>query len=65
MEMRVSLVEMNVEMSVEMVMLKGISPAGILPHPLHPINNTPNNQSKPIVLTPSLIASLPLHNFSL
>ena len=30
------------------------SPAGILPNPLHPINNTPNNQSKPIVSTPSL-----------
>ena len=29
------------------------SPAGILPNPLHPINNTPNNQSKPIVPTPS------------
>ena len=26
-----------------------ISPAGILPNPLHPPNNTPNNQSKPIV----------------
>ena len=33
---------------------KGTSPAGILPNPLHPINNTPNNQSKPIVPTPSL-----------
>ena len=30
------------------------SPAGILPNPLHPINNTPNNQSKPIVPTLSL-----------
>lgn len=30
------------------------SPAGILPNPLHPPNNTPNNQSKPIVPTPSL-----------
>ena len=30
------------------------SPAGILPNPPHPINNTPNNQSKPIVPTPSL-----------
>ena len=27
--------------------------AGILPNPLHPINNTPNNQSKPIASTPS------------
>ena len=33
---------------------EGISPAGILPNPLHPPNNTPNNQSKPIVPTPSL-----------
>ena len=33
---------------------KGTSPAGILSPPLHPINNTPNNQSKPIVPTPSL-----------
>ena len=33
---------------------KGTSPAGILPPPLHPPNNTPNNQSKPIVPTPSL-----------
>lgn len=30
------------------------SPTAILPNPLHPINNTPNNQSKPIVPTPSL-----------
>lgn len=27
--------------------------APLLPPPLHPINNTPNNQSKPIVPTPS------------
>ena len=33
---------------------EGTRPAGILPNPLHPINNTPNNQSKPIVPTPSL-----------
>ena len=33
---------------------KGTIPAGILPPPLHPLNNTPNNQSKPIVPTPSL-----------
>ena len=33
---------------------KETSPAGILPNPLHPPNNTPNNQSKPIVPTPSL-----------
>ena len=32
---------------------KGTSPAGILPPPLYPPNNTPNNQSKPIVPTPS------------
>lgn len=30
------------------------SPAALLPNPLHPINNTPNNQSKPIVPTLSL-----------
>lgn len=40
---------MNVELNVEMVMLKKLKPAAILPNPLHPINNTPNNQSKPIV----------------
>lgn len=28
---------------------EGTSPTAILPNPLHPINNTPNNQSKPIV----------------
>lgn len=44
----------NVEMSVEMVMLKRLVPAGI-PfntnlHPPHPLPN----QSKPIVPTPSL-----------
>ena len=33
---------------------KGTSPAGILPNPLHPPNNTHPNQSKPIVPTPSL-----------
>ena len=33
---------------------KGTSPAALLPPPLHPSNNTPNNQSKPIVPTPSL-----------
>lgn len=32
---------------------KGTNPAGILPNPLHPPNNTPNNQSKPIVPPPS------------
>ena len=30
---------------------KGTSPAALLPNPPHPINNTPNNQSKPIVPT--------------
>ena len=30
---------------------KGTRAAGILPNPLHPPNNTPNNQSKPIVPT--------------
>lgn len=33
---------------------EGTRLAGILPNPLHPINNTPNNQSKPIASTPSL-----------
>lgn len=35
---------------------EGTSPTAILPNPLHPINNTPNNQSKPIVPTPSPIS---------
>lgn len=39
---------------------KGTNPAAFLPNPLHPINNTPNNQSKPIVLAPSLSPSLSL-----
>lgn len=30
------------------------SPAALLSPPLHPPNNTPNNQSKPIAPTPSL-----------
>ena len=33
---------------------KGTNPAGILPPPLHPTNNTLNNQSKLIAPTPSL-----------
>ena len=33
---------------------KRTTPTPFLPLPLHPINNTPNNQSKPIVPTPSL-----------
>lgn len=33
---------------------KGTYPAAFLPNPLHPTNNTLNNQSKPIVPTPSL-----------
>ena len=33
---------------------KGTSPAALLSPPLHPINNTPNNQSKPIAPTLSL-----------
>ena len=45
-ELGVIVMEMNVELNVEMVMLKRlISPLFFL----HPINNTPNNQSKPIV----------------
>jgi hypothetical protein len=51
--MRVIVIVVNVEMRVEMVMLKILKVAGILSPPLHPINNTPNNQSKPIVPTPS------------
>lgn len=53
-ELDVIMMEMDVEMSVEMVMLKKLVPTAILPNPLYPINNTPNNQSKPIVPTPSL-----------
>lgn len=55
--MRVIVVVMSVEMSVEMAMLKTKFTA-ILPNSLHPPNNTPNNQSKPIVPTPSLSRSL-------
>ena len=33
---------------------EGTSPTALLSPPLHPTNNTPNNQSKPIVSTPSL-----------
>ena len=40
---------------------KGTSPAGILPNSPHPINNTPNNQSKPIVPLPLFLS----YNFSL
>lgn len=32
---------------------EGTRVAALLSPPLHPINNTPNNQSKPIVPTPS------------
>ena len=35
---------------------KGISPAAILPNPLHPPLHPPNNQSKPIVPTLSPIS---------
>ena len=35
---------------------KGTRPAGILPNPLHPPNNTLPNQSKPIVPTLSPIS---------
>lgn len=41
---------------------EGTRVAALLSPPLHPINNTPNNQSKPIVPTPSLSLS---YNFSL
>ena len=33
---------------------KRIRLAAFLPNPLHPTNNTPNNQSKPIAPTPFL-----------
>ena len=46
--MRVIVVVVNVEIRVEMDVLKELVHAGILPNSLHPINNTPNNQSKPI-----------------
>lgn len=39
------------------------SPAGILPNPSHLPNNTPNNQSKPIVPIPSFSLSFPLITF--
>lgn len=45
MEMRVIVVVVNVEIRVEMDMLKGTSPAAILHPSPHPIPN----QSKPIV----------------
>lgn len=51
--MRVIVVVVNVEIRVEMDMLKGTRLAAILHPPLHPLPN----QSKPIASTPSL--SLP------
>lgn len=60
--MRVSLVVVNVEMGGGDGHAKGTRVAALLSPPLHPINNTPNNQSKPIVPTPSLSLS---YNFSL
>ena len=36
--------------------VKGTSPAALLSPPLHPPNNTPNNQAKPIVPTLSPIS---------
>lgn len=56
MEMRVSLVMVNVEIGVELVMLKKFNFAAIPLLPLHHPNNTPNNQSKPIVPTLSPIS---------
>lgn len=41
---------------------EGTIPAAFLSPPLHPINNTPNNQSKPIVQSLSFLIS---YNFSL
>lgn len=40
---------------------KGTRVAALLSPPLHPINNTPNNQSKPIVPLPLFLS----YNFSL
>ena len=54
--MRVIVVMLNVKIKVEMDMLKRLKAAGILPNPLHPPNNTPNNQSKPIAPTLSPIS---------
>jgi hypothetical protein len=52
--MRVIVGVVNVEMGVEMVVLKELVSAGI-PHPsLHPSLHPLPNQSKPIVPTPSL-----------
>jgi hypothetical protein len=51
--MDVIVIVVNVEMSVEMVMLKELDFAAFLSPPLHPPNNTLPNQSKPIVPTPS------------
>lgn len=52
--MRVIVMEMDVELNVEMVMLKGLKAAGILHPPLHPPLHPLPNQSKPIASTPSL-----------
>lgn len=44
---------------------KKIFPTPFLSLPLHPINNTPNNQSKPIVSTLSFSLITSRYNFSL
>lgn len=55
MEMRMIVVVVNVEIIIEIIMLKS----------LIPLNSTPNNQSKPIVSIPSFSLSFPFYNFSL
>ena len=51
MEMRVIVMEMDVEMGVEMGDAKGIRPAGIPFNTKLTTLSPPNNQSKPIVPT--------------
>lgn len=62
------MVVVNVEMGVEMVMLKKLDSAGIPLPSLHPSLHPLPNQSKPIVPTPSRSLQLLLflsYNFSL
>lgn len=59
-ELGVIVVVVNVEIRVELDMLKELDLAGILPNPLHPTNNTPNNQSKPIAQSLSISLSISL-----
>nr|UVX39038.1 MAG: hypothetical protein [Bacteriophage sp.] len=52
-ELDVIVVLVNVEIRVEMVMLKEFNPTAIPSPPLHPPLHPLPNQSKPIVPTPS------------